>query len=253
MPKNDLFFRKPVMNAAGMLGFALDPRVSLPGLLAGGWADFGAFVTNPLSMRPRRPAAQPVLLEYPGGMLLHTGLPNPGLTAVVRKYGRRWASSPLPVIPHLMVDQPEETGRMVRSLEGMENIAGVELGFAPLMADEIILMAVEYSRGELPLIVNLPLDRVLSLGARTIQRGAAAISFTPPRGSLPNPQGEPGETIRGRLYGPGLYPMALDVLHSAAQLGLPVIGGLGVGTVEQVECMLQAGALAVQIDTALWL
>jgi hypothetical protein len=51
MPKQDLYFSKPVMNAAGMLGFTPSFRDSIP------WGDFGVFVTNPISLRPRPPAA----------------------------------------------------------------------------------------------------------------------------------------------------------------------------------------------------
>jgi hypothetical protein len=45
MPKQDLYFSKPLMNATGMLGFAPNFRDSLP------WNEFGAFVTNPISFR----------------------------------------------------------------------------------------------------------------------------------------------------------------------------------------------------------
>ncbi|HNQ95866.1 MAG TPA: hypothetical protein PKH47_14440, partial [Anaerolineales bacterium] len=73
--KRDLYFSKPLINAAGSLGFAPDLRV----LQELGGLEFGAFVTNPISLRPRVPTAQPAVLEYPGGFLLHTGLPNPGI------------------------------------------------------------------------------------------------------------------------------------------------------------------------------
>jgi dihydroorotate dehydrogenase (NAD+) catalytic subunit len=240
--KRDLTFRTPLMNTAGTLGFAPDSRAAVK------WDDFGAFVTNPLSLRSRLPAKNPELIEYPGGFLLHSGLPNPGLSAAVKKYASRWADTDLPVIVNLMADRPEETARMVRVLEGLENIAAVELGFAPLLAADIILLAVEMSLGELPLIVNLPFEQVLTLGPRVIQAGAAAISLATPRGALPR-----GDTvITGRLFGPSLFPQALDVVCSAVKLGLPVIGGCGVYSKEDASAMLQSGALAVQVDTVLW-
>ena len=61
--KRDLFFSQPLMNAAGILGFAPDSRAPVE------WERLGAFVTNPISFRPRLPAAQPIRLEYPGGFL----------------------------------------------------------------------------------------------------------------------------------------------------------------------------------------
>src|SRR5574342_948984 len=183
MFKQDLTFSTPYMNEAGTLGFAPDYRAPIP------WDTFGAFVTDPLSLRPRAPAASPALVEYPGGFLLHTGLPNPGLSAAIKKYAHRWADSRLPIIVHLMADRPEESMRMVGSLEGRENIAAVELGFAPLLADDILLLTIEMCLGELPLIVSLPVEQVLSLGPRAVQAGAAAISLAAPRGIalIPSP------------------------------------------------------------------
>lgn len=250
MYKRDLSLRKPIMNAAGALGFAPEPRAGLD------WDEFGAFVTNPLSLRPRAPLAEPQVLSYPGGVLLHTGLPNPGFRAVLKKYASRWAGARLPVIVHLMADRPEQTAQMVRQLEGLENIAAVELGFAPGLAADIILIALEMALGELPLIVSLPMEQVLSLGPRVVQDGAIAVSLAAPRGALPMPADGVRETHRGvvsgRLYGPGLFPQALDVVQNAVKLGLPTIGAGGVYSPEDAGVMLSAGALAVQLDSALW-
>jgi dihydroorotate dehydrogenase (NAD+) catalytic subunit len=250
--KRDLYFSKPFMNAAGSLGFAPDSRAEVP------WEIFGAFVTNPLSLRPRRPAAKPEVIEYPGGFLLHTGLPNPGFPAGLRKYASRWDKSTLPVIVHLMADRPEETQHMVRALETQENVMAAELGFAPLLANDILLLTLEMCLGELPLIFSLPIEQVLSLGPRLIQGGAQAISISAPRGALPRfvsadaPLSAKGELITGRLYGPSLFPRALETVYSAAKIGLPIIGAGGVWSPENAEAMVSAGALAVQADAALW-
>ena len=247
--KRDLYFSKPLMNAAGSLGFAPDTRAGIP------LDSFGAFVTNPFSLRPRKPAAQPEVMEYQGGFLLHSGLPNPGFHAGIKRYSSRWDKSDIPVIVHLMADRPEETQRMVQMLEMHENVMAAELGFAPLLADDILLLTLEMCLGELPLILSLPVEQVLSLGPRLIQDGAQAISISAPRGALPenkgNGSGERGVTT-GRLYGPSLFPRGLETVYSAAKLGLPIIGAGGVWNKENAEAMLSAGALAVQVDAVLW-
>ncbi|MCC7190038.1 MAG: hypothetical protein IT312_14980, partial [Anaerolineales bacterium] len=163
--KRDLYFSKPLMNAAGSLGFAPDLRdfrEALPKHGGGGenlgGLELGAFVTNPISLRPRLPTAQPAVIEYPGGFLLHTGLPNPGIHAALKKYSAKWTRSELPIIVHLMADRPEETQQMARMLESHENVMAVELGFAPLLADDIILLTLEMCLGELPLIFSLPVE-----------------------------------------------------------------------------------------------
>jgi len=241
--KRDLYFSKPLLNTAGSLGFAPDPRAGI------NLESFGAFVTNPFSLRRRLPAAKPEMIEYPGGFLLHTGLPNPGFHAGLRKYSAKWSRSDLPIIVHLMADRPEETQRMVRSLETQENVMAVELGFAPLLANDIILLTLEMCLGELPLIFSLPVEQVLSLGPRLIQEGAQAISISTPRGALP---ANHSSLITGRLYGQSLFPRSLETVYSAAKLGLPIIGAGGVWAKENADAMLSAGALAVQVDAALW-
>jgi dihydroorotate dehydrogenase (NAD+) catalytic subunit len=260
MYKHDLTFRTPLMNAAGTLGFASDTRIPL------NWEEFGAFVTNPLSLRPRKPAVEPALVEYPGGFLLHSGLPNSGLSAALKKHAPRWARSDIPTIVHLMADRPDETSSMVRMLEGVENVVAAELGFAPLLADDIVLVALEMSLGELPLIVNLPFEQVLTLGPRCMDAGAAAVSLAAPRGMLPplsslhfertsaqngGIEGG-GRQVTGRLFGPALFAQSLLVVNNAVRAGIPVIGGCGVYSKENASAMLAAGALAVQVDTVLW-
>ncbi|MEW5939804.1 MAG: hypothetical protein AB1750_09105 [Chloroflexota bacterium] len=252
MPKRDLYFRSPILNAAGMLGFALDPRQKPVFSEKTGfwdWEELGAFVTNPISWRPRKPTGHPVVMEYPGGFLLHTGLPNPGFPSAVKKYAHKWADASLPVIVHLMADRPEETARMVEALERVENVMAAELGFAPLLADEIILTAVEMSLGELPLIASLPMEQAVRLGPRVMEAGATAVSLCAPRGLQMT---DNRSLITGRLYGPSLFPQSLEIVSRLARAGVPTIGSGGIYKEEQARAMLEAGAMAVQLDAVLW-
>ena len=242
--KRDIYFSKPIMNAAGSLGFSPDPRSGIP------FETFGAFITNPISLRPRLPAPQPALIEFPGGFLLHTGLPNPGLSAVIKKHSARWDRADLPIIVHLMADRPEETVQMVRMLEGIENVMAVELGFAPLLSDDIILLTLDMCLGEVPLIVSLPVEQVLSLGPKLIEKGAVAISITCPRGAL---MSEKNKLTTGRIYGQSIFPQSLNTVRSAAMIGMPIIGAGGVWTEKDAADMISAGAMAVEMDVSLWL
>ncbi|MEP7137292.1 MAG: hypothetical protein ABI904_20380 [Chloroflexota bacterium] len=244
--KRDLYFSKPLMNAAGSLGF-------VPGFRSfenfGSLNGFGAFVTSPISLRPRHPTTEPTVIEYQGGFLLHTGLPNPGIHGALKKYSAKWTRSELPIIVHLMADRPEETQHMVRMLETQENVMAVELGFAPLLANDILMLTLEMCMSEIPLIFSLPVEQVLSLGPRLMQDGAQAISIAAPRGALVN---ENKQVMTGRLLGPALFAQTLDTTQSAAKLGIPIIGSGGVWSKENADTMLSVGALAVQVDAALW-
>ena len=241
--KRDLYFSKPLINAAGSLGFAPDPRNGIR------LDSFGAFVTNPISLRPRLPTAHPTVVEFPGGFLMHTGLPNPGFNAIVKKYSAKWNRADLPIIVHLMADRPEETQKMVRELENVENVMAAQLGFAPLLSDDIILMNLEMCLGELPLIFALSHEQVLTVGPKLMEGGASAISIASPRGAMYD---KDGKLITGRMYGQSLFPRSLDVVRSAAMSGLNVIGSGGVWSQADVESMLKAGAMAVETDARLW-
>jgi dihydroorotate dehydrogenase (NAD+) catalytic subunit len=245
--KFDLTFNPPWMNAAGSLGFAPSQRGPVD------LSRMGAFVTNPISLGPRSPAQGRRYLAYPGGFLLHTGYPNPGLRAALRRYAGQWGRSPLPVLVHLLCQRAEELAQMVQRLEGLPGVSGIELGLAPEVEPEEAAAMVQASLGELPLILRLPLERAAALAgwlkAHSAGEGVAAFSLGPPRGMLPTPD---VGLARGRLYGPAIFPMALAAVKALSGLGVPVIGGGGVYRIDQAEAMQAAGATAVQVDAALW-
>jgi dihydroorotate dehydrogenase len=230
------------MNAAGSLGFTPNLRAPIP------WKELGAFLTNPISIHSRKPASGRRWEEFPGGVLLHNGHPNPGFRRALKQFGPRWAQSPLPVIVHLLASQPKEIQKCVLQLEMVENISAIEIGFPESIGGNEAAEVISAAFGELPLIARLPLNRSIELAPTVVESGVAAISLGPPRGSLPA-----GESlIHGRLYGPAVYPLGLHVVSELNQFGVAVIGAGGIYHPQQVEQMRQAGAWAVQVDLALW-
>ena len=243
MSKYDLSFAQPLMNASGSLGFAPDPYGPVDLSL------FGAFITNPLSREARTPAHGKRVFLFPGGFLLHTGYPNPGIKAALRHHAVQWAHSSLPVIIHLLPGKVEETAEMVGLLERVDGLLAVEVGLPP---DVDAAAAVAFARaacGELPVIVRLPFEHSLELACAVAKVEIGAVSLAPSRGAALNPL---GELVHGRLYGPALFPQALAAVSAIAQAGIPVMGAGGVSNQEQVNAMLSAGALAVQVDSVLW-
>jgi dihydroorotate dehydrogenase len=243
MFKQDLSLRTPLMNAAGTLGFIPNRRGSVNLDL------LGAFITNPVSLAPRKPAENRVMLPFAGGFLLHTGLPNPGLRSVIHHSAARWRESPLPVIVHLLAVSPDELASMAVSLEDLENIAGIEIGFEAHVSAEDALKCIQAALGELPVIACLPPEHAGSLAQALAGSGVSAFSLAPARGSLPDPG---GKLVSGRLYGPALLPQALAAVQAAAGCGIPVIGAGGVTTLKDTAAMQAAGAVAVQLDAVLW-
>jgi dihydroorotate dehydrogenase (NAD+) catalytic subunit len=245
--KQELFLNSPYLNAAGCLGFAPDPRSIKAG--AEGLGRLGAFITHPISLAARQPAESRACLPFSGGFLLHTGLANPGLRAVLKRCAAQWAAAPMPVIPHLIASSPDELGRMVQQLEGLENVVGVEIGFPPGVDPGLAAALVAQAAGELSVIACLPFESARELAEVLKQSPASMLSLAAPRGLLPAPD---GRLATGRLYGPAVLPAALKLVQELAGGGLPVIGAGGVYMPEDARAMLAAGAAAVQLDAVLW-
>lgn len=241
--KQTLVFAKPFVNAAGTLGFAPDSH-TMPFL-----EHLGAFITHPISRAPRQPAGNRCCLPFPGGLLLHTGLPNPGISRTISQYKKSWAGAPLPVIVHLLVESPESLAEMIRKLEGLENIMAVELGLPPDCDPALLPNILAASAGELPAILCLSPEQIPSFLQPLADLQPAAVHLTSPRGTLPD---EEGKLITGRLYGPAVFPLMLKAARCLVEVGLPVIADGGVFEKPQVEAMGQQGLSTLGLGAALW-
>lgn len=205
------------------------------------------FVSNPVSFRARVPSADRTMLPFPGGFLLHTGLPTPGWKSIRHWYAGHWGQSGSPVWVHLISQDLDELEGMVRDCEEMEGIAAIELGLPPESPRDWILQLIQSARGELPLVVHTSLGEDMS-SLRNLPDEVAAVTLGSPRGSL---QAESGKIIHGRLHGPGLFPLMLEGLHKLRGLEIPIILG-GICNFEDGKTALKCGAAAVQMDHFCW-
>jgi dihydroorotate dehydrogenase len=180
--------------------------------------------------------------------MLHTGHPNAGFNQVVRKYAEYWARSEVPIIVHLLVEDDRSLQRMVERLEGMENVAAIELGFPPQVDQGHLDHALRLSAGELPLIARLPFELSVGLAEAAIHAGAAAVSLSPPRVLLPVEH----SFASGRMYGRAVFPLLLERVRLLRTEDIPLIAGGGVYTVDQAKSLISLGVRAVQLDAALW-
>lgn len=241
--KTHLYFNSPSLNAAGMLGFAPDARKPL------NWAQLGAFFTNPLSLSARSPASGERIAHTAGGMVLHTGWYNPGFNQVLRQYRARWQTAPMPIVVHLLAHNPQDLTWMARRLESVDNLLALEIGVPPESTPADARAFSQAAQGELPIILRLPFEAAAQLWQPALEGGAAAVSLAAPRALTVR---ENGLLLAGRLYGQAVFPLALHLTQKLCAAGAPLIAAGGVYTAMQQQAMLQAGALAVQWDTALW-
>jgi dihydroorotate dehydrogenase (NAD+) catalytic subunit len=242
--KRDLRLNNPILNAAGILGFS-DEAARLVDL-----SRLGALVTHPISAGPRSPAHDGAAIRFESGVLLHSGLPNPGLSAAIHRHGFRWRTLPCPLIVHIFAPTPEGVERMLLRLETEPAVGGVEVGLESRDCAHVEAYARVIAASELPTILRLPLDCPLQVYLRAAEAGAPAISMGPPRGSTPNSQ---RPSISGRLYGPMLFPLALNTVQQVTSvLDVPLIAAGGASDRGRADALLDAGAAAVMLDTALW-
>ncbi len=247
--KNPLRVETPVMPAAGTLGFG-DRYKSLVDL-----GKLGALVTNPVTVEPWRPAAGPRLVPLDAGILVHTGLPNPGLKSVIRKYRRRWATLGIPVILHLAGSTVPRLREAVRLLDEVDEIDALELGLDDgIGARAATQLVAEAAKSEKPLLARLPFYECESLALPVAEAGADALVMTSaPRGTARD--AESGKLVSGRVYGPLLKPMILRLvgrLRRELPGEVPIIGCGGIHNPQDARDYIEAGAVAVQVDAATW-
>lgn len=242
----------PVLAAAGCVGYGVEVARQLGLAQAGAAHGFGAIVTRTTTPQGRRSRPLPALHAAPAG-LLYTGLGhNPGLRAVRSRIAPAWATWTLPVVLSVAAAGPEELAEAVAELEFIEGVRGVELPLGPhgaLVADAAArLVAAARDATPLPLLVRLPghAPDLVALAQAVVAAGADALSLIdglPARG--------PGG-VEGLLCGPALRPVALHAVAAVcAAVEVPVVGGGGVTEASDAQALLDAGATAVAVGSAL--
>lgn len=258
--RTGLRLRNPILVAAGCAGYGPEVAEVL------GLAGLGALVTRTTTLRPRGGGPAPRLVERPGAVLWATGLPNPGIEAVLERYGPAWPTLPTTLVVSVGGETAGEIAEVVGRLEDSPGVAALELNLAELRSGSAVPAAlaslVDAARRstERPLIVKLPyVEDPRRLGRAVVEAGADALAG--PGGLrgriLTAGSGRPLArrsalgTERGFLAGPIVLPLGLDfVAELAAAVRVPIVGLGGVGSVADVLDYLAAGATAVGVGTA---
>jgi dihydroorotate dehydrogenase (NAD+) catalytic subunit len=247
--KQPLTLQNPVMCAAGTIGFGGEYArlISLDKL--------GAVVTNPITYKARRAATGPRVVALDSGVLIHTGLPNPGIHRVIRDYAPAWKNSPTAVIVHLAATSPDELRKCVASLEGVAGVVALELGFEEdcTHRDIKLMVGAALEHSELPILTQLPLQNAAILASAAQDAGAGAVVISaPPRGTAKDPL--TGQMVGGRVYGPWVKPLVLRAVGQVAgAVKIAVIGAGGIHNPDDARDLLEAGAQAVQLDAITWI
>lgn len=236
----------PIWIAGGMVGYgeAVPRGLELSGV--------GGIVIGPILTSSSGGTAPPRAAETSGGLVLETGWQNRGINKVISRHSKLWAKMGCAVVAQLVESDARGMGKLAARLAGMAGIAGLEL--LPLTKDvEVVARMVRNAAeaSDLPVWVKLPLDDALAWAKRVVEAGANGLVIgQTPRGML----GSTAGVVSGGLYGPLTFALTLPVLRAVARLQLPtaLIACGGIHTAAQMEQALEAGAQAVQVDSALW-
>ena len=247
--KTSLLLSTPVMPAAGTVGFGDNYRRLVD------YEKLGAIITNPVTIEQWNPASGTRLVPLPGGILVHTGLPNPGLRRVIQQNRRVWEKLPIPVLLHLVGTGAAHVKQAGEMIDGLDVIAGIELGLDDdIDEDQAFALVSAAAAIEKPLLVRLPFYEAGLLAPAVLDAGADALVVSAaPRGTARDEH--TGRLVSGRIYGPLVKPLVLRLvgrLRRQVPEGIPIIGAGGIHSPLDARDYIEAGAVAVQVDTATW-
>jgi dihydroorotate dehydrogenase (NAD+) catalytic subunit len=251
----------PVLVASGTFGYGVE------------YADvveidrLGAICCKGTTLRPRPGNRPPRVTETPAGMLNSIGLQNPGIDAVLERYAALWAGWSVPVLVNVAGESIDEYVGVVRRLEGMAGIAGIELNIScPNVGKGGLQFAIDAEAAasvtravrrvtELPLIVKLSpnVADVRPIAMAIAEAGADALSAINTLSGMalrPDRTGPFLGNTYGGLSGPAIKPVALRIVYEVTQVvDIPVIAIGGITCLDDVLDFLAVGAVAVQVGT----
>jgi dihydroorotate dehydrogenase (NAD+) catalytic subunit len=259
-----LVLENPLMVASGTFGYGIEygDVVDVQRL--------GAICSKGTTLRPRIGNPPRRVTETPAGMLNSIGLQNPGVDAVIDKYATTWSGWRVPVIVNVAGESIEDYVEVARRLDGEPGVAGIELNiscpnvgagglqFALDAGAAGELTAAVREATELNLMVKLSpaAPDIRAIAKRIADAGADALSAcnTLPGMAIDRVRRRPLlGNVYGGLSGPALKPVALRVVYEVAQVvKIPIVAIGGIGSLDDVLDYLYAGAIAVQVGTAVF-
>jgi dihydroorotate dehydrogenase (NAD+) catalytic subunit len=259
-----LVLANPILVASGTFGYGTEygDVVDVQRL--------GAICCKGTTLRPRIGNPPPRVTETPAGMLNSIGLQNPGVDAVIERYAPTWQGWQVPVIVNVAGESVADYVEVVRRLDGVPGVAGIELNIScPNVGKGGLQFAIDPEAAgsvtaavrrvtDLPLLVKLSpnVADVRPIARAIANAGADAITAINTLSGIavrPDRTGPLLGNIYGGLSGPAIKPVALRVVYEVAQVvDIPIVAIGGVSELGDVLDFLAVGAVAVQVGTALF-
>lgn len=255
-----LQLRSPVMAASGCLRSLRDVH----GLLD--VRKLGAIVSETLTVVPLQGPLGPRASETPSGLLTATGAQNPGIAAFRERELPLLERAGVPVIASLAGGSVEDVIRVTKSLGNAPGVVAIELnlgffseergGGMPAArgdhAGELVGAVARMSR--FPVFAKLSADvgDVVDVARACVDAGAHGLTLiNGVRGMRMVDDGR--LAVPGWLSGPAIRPLAVRAIAEVARAmpNVPILGCGGVDSGSSARELLQAGAWAVQVGTAM--
>ncbi len=257
----DLTCKNPLIAASGTFGFGREmSRFFDLGVL-------GGVVSKGVTVKERRGNPPHRIAEAPGGMLNAVGLQNPGIEKVIKEDLPWLIKQDTKVIVNAAGDDLGDYVKLAEALNGV-GIDAIELnlscpnvktgcmaiGSEPALIEEVTRACKEIA--DVPIWVKLT-PNVTHIGdmAKAAEAGGAdAVSLINTLLGMRIDIRTKRPVIRnntGGYSGPGVFPVALRMVHECFKaVNIPIVGLGGIMSAEDVVEMMLAGASAVQVGTA---
>jgi dihydroorotate dehydrogenase (NAD+) catalytic subunit len=253
--EGSLALRSPLIAGPGSLGYGRDAAALAPVQM------LGALITTTTTLHHRTGKTQPRLIETPAGVLMSTGLPNPGLRTVLYRYAPAWRRLGVPIVLSLAAEDGKTFAYCAERAQEEESIVALELQPDLLASKTDIVRVVDTVRNvtSLPLLVHVPVGEAQGVADAIVDLAAvgcdAVIVGSPWPGLIMDVETRQPR-LSGGVSGPAIRPLALKLIYDVARLlgpeHIPLIAAGGVSNKDDAGCLLAAGADAVLLDTVLW-
>ncbi len=230
----------------------------------------GAVIPKSIGPREREGHSNPILVEFKGGFLNAVGLPNAGIDASLPEIEFAMKNAGVPVIPSIFGGTKEEFGIVAEKMATLKpqmmevnlscpNTAsdfGEAFALSEKAAAEVIRIV--KSKTKIPIIAKLApnVPNIKRIAKAVEEAGADAISAinTMPGMVIDAKTAKPILHNRsGGISGHALKPVAVKCVYDIYEtVKIPIIGIGGVTTGEDAVEMIMAGAVAVEIGTAIY-
>ena len=253
--------KNPTMLAAGILGCTAASMnwVSRSGA--------GAVVTKSFSLKPNKGYCNPTTVEVAGGIINAIGLSNPGVDVFIDELEK--IESEIPTVASIYGSSGFEFAQIASKIEDKVNLielniscphaqkgCGASIGEDPNLTSEVV-EAVK-NTVKIPVIVKLTpnVTDIVEIALTAENAGCDGLTLINSLGPGLKIDIETANPILsnkfGGMSGPAIKPIALRCVYDVYEaVNIPIIGVGGIVDYKDAIEFLYAGAMCVQIGTAI--